>query len=88
MRIYRADSFGLFDQSVFLMALQTGFLIRIFRTFSVRTVTGSAGHAVSNVAIAPNFGASAEKVEDIVKRAARTTSRDAVFFIIFSDRDF
>ncbi len=51
MRIYRADSFGLFDQSVFLMALQTGFLIRVFRTFSVRTVTGSAGHAASNVAI-------------------------------------
>ena len=87
MRIYRADSFGLFDQSVFLMALQTGFLIRIFRTFSVRTVTGSAGHAATWRS-GPNFGASAEKVEDIVKRAARTTSRDAVFFIIFSDRDF
>lgn len=33
------------------MALQTSFLIRIFRTLSVRTVTGGASHTAGNVAI-------------------------------------
>lgn len=51
MRIHRSDGFGLFDQSVFLVALLTSFLIRIFRTLSVRTMAGSAGHAAGNVAI-------------------------------------